>query len=1843
MQAKSPKTTTPDFRYPETVMKNATIQYKNALKSGNGQDLVDGIVKFSLAKSKISADYMPELIHLTDSIAGITTDKCIRALLYSLEADMCLHVYDSFRYKINSRTEIKDSIPTDIMEWSRQNFIDETCRLVTLALADKKELAAANVKDYKKIIVSPKVLPEFAPSLYDMIAYQSIRQLGEVCKVPTLPLREFTNYKAFITHPTKISDTAVNAIFSIYASLLELHKNDDAAFIYADLKRLDDTFEMTISSGYEKAEEKHAEALLELYNKYAGNQYATEILVKLSTVSDNQEKVYALCQQQVKKFPAYPRIAALKNFIAQYEQQSVSIFYPSCVTSADSIQLEITAKNVEAMTVRAYKLPFRTNYDSKFLSQLSKFKVAKTQSFHFNLDDSTHISKTALFPNLSPGNYLIVAEFTDRKTKEKVRSSYKYGNNVINVSDVKIFHSNINGEVRIYAINAQFGKPLMQAKLHFIDKDEKESIQKTNRYGYAVIPQTKANGTIRIYATYANDTTQVQSFFNYQSRTTQAHRRASVYTDLAVYRPGDTVKFAVIAYDTDSAGVCVSSRHTVTAKLFNANSKQIDEFSLVTDEFGRADSAFILPKEGLTGRFSIRIVDNSPKQTIATNYFNVSEYKAPTFYVELDRAESNLTNNDSLRVCGKAATYAGFPIANAKVSYELTPHYYYFCPESNESASGEATTDEQGRWSLPISDDIFGGDEKYGSFRLTVTVTSENGESQTLTESIGIGTKLHIEWMRDRFLVPRDSKEPAFLVKDINEKQVATDCSYSLEKGNKTVATGMVNSSNPVIDFSNIPSGQYDLTLALSNGQNTNDTQKIIVYRQSDLEPPVETPLWIPETTVHCDAEGNYSVKLGNSHDGYIFAAAYNDNKVFYENWHFFESGMHELAGKAQFGKDCDRANLYLIGIHNNRIEERTVTLVAATPKDSVKIVTETFRDNLVPGSKETWKLRISGNNGKHYTGAVIANMYDAALNKIAANRYYFYIQKLWKTQFSTNINRSYNLSLSASSTIKSLNTPNFTLPELNYYGQSFGYPAVEELRLFSVAEMKGEMKGVMEAKAAHFADTGNAAEDSTLSESVVVATGSPQEGELHSSDSEFQFRNDDIKTAFFLPALVTDENGEVTIQFDVPNRNTQWQFSAIAYTADMKYDVLNRLVTASRPLMVQSNLPRFIRTGDDTAIRATVMNKSDKQITASIAIEWFDLQTGNAIKAEELQKEISANGSTTVETEIKAPEGLDFIGYRIKASTDEYSDGEQHFIAVLPATADVVEAEPFYLNAGQNKWEAKLPKFAKNGKLTFEYSDNPTWYVATALPSVLSTSETASAIASNYYLTVVADNIVSNNPDIAQAIKHWNETKELKSNLQKNTDLKTLSLDNTPWVQTAETESDMMAKLIELTYPATLQYREQKALVALKDLQNADGSFSWFKGAEGSAFLTESILSYFGSLQELGYAKNDMLANDIVKKAIDFRDNDIIKALRRAEKPENLYSNYKRYIYIRSMFSVPLPSELQPVKLSTLNAAIKNWGNYDAAEKAETAIMFANYGKKDIASQIVESLRQSARKSENKGMYWDLENTDKVSTAATAVRAFHKLNPDDSDIDRIRQWLLLQKETQFWGSSVAAINAIDALLATGTKWTNTERKTPEIKIGNIRIEADNADAYFGYLKRSIDLDASKGNKLTIHREGNNPAWGAIYCQYNAPMKEIMKQSSPEIKVDKQFFIYRNGKLESTPESTFRIGDRVQVRVTIRTERDLDFAAFTDDRAACFEPVDQLPVYERIDGVRCYRETRDSATNIFFSSLRKGTYVISYDVTVNNAGQFNSGITTVQCQYAPQIVAHSAGSLLEVK
>ena len=748
----------------------------------------------------------------------------------------------------------------------------------------------------------------------------------------------------------------------------------------------------------------------------------------------------------------------------------------------------------------------------------------------------------------------------------------------------------------------------------------------------------------------------------------------------------------------------------------------------------------------------------------------------------------------------------------------------------------------------------------------------------------------------------------------------------------------------------------------------------------------------------------------------------------------------------------------------------------------------------------------------------------------------------------------------------------------------------------------------------------------------------------------DIQMRTSDISTALWAPELTTDENGEVSITFNAPLMNTTWMFKAIAYTHDLHTaSIINEIITA-KPIMVKARLPRFVRSSDDAALSASLMNATDSTQRCTAIVELFNPKTNETVMSQEFEISLAGRETKTLEIQWEVPDELPFVGYRVKAATTQFGDGEQQLLPILPSVSPVIETKPFYLQPNEST-ELTFDGSKKGNKLTLEFCNNPIWYCLTALPSIKTDDDlTASALAHSLYALTVAQGIVAQNDSIKAAIEYWSSNPEdstLISQLQRNSDLKIGTLLASPWIDEADRQTLRMQQIINLVDSVTTEDEIQNIIKKLQSLQMHDGGWTWFKysGCKSSMQVTNEILQLFGELKHLGYLPDDASINAMIEKALAYYDNNIVKEYDQLKDKDNLNSFYP-FAYVRSLFpEYKSSSKANDILYKTLKDMEKGWKNdLGIAEKTYCELTLHRYGKDKIARNIMESIRQFSITDSN-GTRWDnmsgiAGQFNKLSVTSLILQAFGEICPTDRDyIDSIRQWILLQKQSTDWGNYSMAADAVYAILSTGSKWTGNQ-PTPSITINGKPLQYVPSDKYLGYFRKQ--LDASTDLHLSINRaHASSPAWGTVYAQFKSEMATVKAYSIDELSIEKQLCKLDGSKLDD--KASLHVGDKVLVRMVIKNKRDLEYVTVNDERASCCEPANQLSSYTVSDGIGYYRETKDSATRLFFNFLPKGTHVITYEVSITAAGLYNLGIATIQSQYAPEITAHSAGDKILVE
>ena len=1857
-----------DFNFPQDVSKEALADLDKALKAGDGQLTVDALVRYGIAQSGISQDNMDDIISRIETTINKEKQPHIRALLYHLEA----LVYKGYRDRYarwSDRQNPVGELPTDISEWDNYQFDMKITELVEKSLAQPDALKAVTVTSLPGIIKCNKLGATFVPTLHEFLLMMGKEILSSL-SIDNEDLK--TRVKA-----DWLATTQGNVPAHIYA------------LIYT---------QPTIT--------------LETYKQYQDNEHCAYMHDFIQW--EDNKVYYKVLKEYLARFPNSVFSTTVKNHLTQLESKNVHIVYPTVRSSSDNITVTANVQNANSFIIEVYRIPDEILKSNKYrftksqLQFISRHPVTVQGNVPFNAGNVETI-----LPPLPYGAYILVPEIEGDAQKSGEPDIIR--NSMLKVTDIALFTVSRNDQKNLVAaVDINTGKPLPQVTI----KDEKDQTWGiTGDSGIIVVPDFKDDK----YSRSSHQLTGVKGDDHYANPVNYStiHERdntsntATVYTDLGVYRPGETVQWAAIVYSESQKGRQALAGKTVDVHFNDSNDEPIDTLTLTTDEFGRIEGSFLVPKDRMNGRFWIHVIETRAKGAnhfydhLANKAVNVSEYKTPTFEVTFPDARHNYVAGQPVKVTGKVMTYSGLPVQNTEVRLSLIQNEWSWWWWRMNYDNGEhlqdttVVTDEQGNFTIEFAPDLFEENDDYRpgkrcwahyNYQVTATVTTDAGETHEESTSFIVGTRRGIELgseNNDIYLNNKPIKLP-LKYNTTDEEHPDTWCTWEVTplEAKEPVLTGNLNTADPTIDLTRLPSGQYKLKLHIldaEEGEEDVDAERIItIYRKGDKHPPVkDCPMWLTplEQTVDKKNMGHITVRVSTP-KAYIYYVASTWDMVLAQGWLTYDKGMHDftVALPKVAGNDV---TIKFITYYGTKLWEETVTLQNPYKAEAVNVTATSFRDKLVPGNMEHWTLSITDQNGKPVRAAMMLDMFDKAIASIADNNWGF---NNWRPNFNAFRINATSLGGTQSSwaswTGKMLDyngEASVQLPWLYTYQQGFfkyGYGrgrmmmkgrqlndvTAQENAVMSVSleESEATLDEVMvvaygTAKKSSYTGGNNTKEDKRLftgdTESVEEAAVAVNETNLN----HVTLRESDVKTALWMPLLTSDDKGNVQVEFEAPNFNTTWITQAVAWDKKMTGSTWLAEVLTQKPLMVRSNMPRFLRQGDKATLAATVQNATDEASACDAVIELFDPRSGDIYATRKFNLQLDPSGSQAVTIDWQVPDTIAMVGFRIKAANNRFGDGEQVMVPVLTTISPVIETEPFYIEAAQSHYEAPLPQFPKDARVTLEYCDNPVWYCVLALPTIFSDNyQVATHAAHSLFALQVAQGVAKAQPQIKEAVTYWKEHNEdsvLVSMLQKNQDLKIGTLLASPWMREADRQTLRMSKLNELFDEAIVKKEYEKIITALQSLQMGDGGFTWFRypGCKSNAWTTGSVLQLIGEIKHLGYLPDDSRLTTMINRAVAYYDNETVRLFNEAKKyNKEPYGQFTTYAYTRTLY----PEVKQQSKASAdlfkkvVQFMDKNWSKgITLKQKAYYAMTLNRNGYQKTARSIVESIRQFAVVKPNLGMYWDNLQTghgwwelDKVAYTSTILQAMSEVDPRQQEIDLVRKWILLMKQSNDWGTYSLAADAVYSILSTGSQWLDRST-SPVITIAGQPVNLDKMAQWLGYFRTT--LPATTIGNVVIDRSGNGPAWGAIYSQFKAPMTQVKEKAIEEVSISKEYYAYaQDGSLHKT--EAFKVGDKVKVRVIIKTNKDMDFLTITDERAACFEPVDQLSGYRSEDRTWFYQETKDTQTNVFINSLNKGTHIIGYDVWVTNPGEFTSGIATIQCQYAPQLSAHSAGKMIQV-
>lgn len=1883
----------PDFAYPKNVKKDADKALASAVASGDWQKATLAAIQTVTASNLISNDSAAESISRLERLTQQAPAEWQPALML-IEADIYNSIYDDIRWKANDRQLPADSIPSSPYEWSRDIFAEKVLSLCG-SILDNHANDGKPLKTWSGILADTESAFHYGMTIDEFLAGKCADVLNYYADETQDVIPFFPGESAPSTPGQKCRmlrnlaiDMLIDKTSARSQSVLE------AKAIIKKTGYLPYSLQMrSLMSALKKMNGTEGEQLI---LSSLESHLAPEEVIDGNPSGIDRKEYAALLRQSIKAFPKGVYVNALKNILANLTNPNVEIKYCSQYLSSSDITLDVTLSNCNESYILVYDYSKYRNASRipDYRQMAANCRLVKAVKVAAQGEAPFSAKVTAEVGKLSAGLYTIVPSATPGSKGIYSSIARQTWHQPFAVSDISVLTlDNLDATSRVFVVDAADGHPIEGAKLELYSRERYNSPRKliatlsTNADGFATV--SDKNCTIEASYQGSRWTDGVRIYNTAVRKDTTLYHRVSILPDRSIYHPGDSINAVFIAYSSKSTSLSIDKNRKYTIRLNDANGKTVASQDAVTDRFGRATVAFRIPQSGMLGNWNLYATDDNGK-SYDYAYFQVADYVAPTFFISPDKSEDEVSAGDVVTLKGQVLTYSGMPVADAKVNYTVRyrPPMRWYAP-SGASYDSSVTTDAEGKYSITLpTANLKDTQFERGVFTVSFSATSPAGETQSgPMMQFALGQEYYIDSpdAGKEYEISGAMPSLTFNVKNMLGNDVTKRLRFSLknEASGEIAAEGEFDSPRLTLPDKSYQSAAYSLSVSLLDDNTVKVNIPITMWRESDSTAPAGTKLWIPRKNYHAKpGETSTSITIGSGvPDRWIPVVVSGDNKILDFKWLHVVKENVSLPVALPSGPGMNLLDVNFISDLSSANER--IHLYSAESSDMLQITTETFRDKISAGDKEHWKFRFDRKYSKVGEIPVLAVMTDAALNHLAPFKWQFNpASGSHADRYATFNNNSWNRTRSKSFSLKDsryLSVKSIISPQINDYGMQWGIG-----RSFStgsvlyatamVDEVKNEVKLTSRAiTSEQKMATGNLAAappvvmESAEEEAADFAAdeaGAYVAGSSSESDSS-NLRESEYPIAFFMPCLTTDSTGMVNIDFTVPNFNTTWAFQLLGYDEDLQTAYKQLETVASKPVMVSTHSPRFLRTGDKIDLTATLYNNTGEDADVAGRIELVNLLSGEIIASEDFAAEsLSASGSRIIVMRWTAPSDVSSVGFRAYAMTSGHRDGEQALLPVLPASSPIVESTPFWLAPEMDKFEIKLPKFKETDRVTLQYCGNPAWYCLTALPDIMqSDSKSVLIKGANLYSNAMAYHLISANSSLKAGLANLLSDKDsefaaLKSNLEKDGNLKISELANTPWVNDAASETLRMSRLSSLLDDADARKTISDQIEALKKLQTSEGGWSWCPDMEPSVFITSILLDNFAMMSRSGALKTFEGTDEMIRAAIGYVDAETLKDYRKYHKKGESLAYLLGWLYTRSCFDSSLiPSgktakALAPVYEKALTDIAAEWKELGIREKANAAVLLSRKGKNRQASEILESLRQYASESPEKGIWFDnlasgIWGASSLQTTAAVLNAFAELKPSDRMVDGLRQWLILGRQVQDWGKNRFNVEVVNAILTSGTDWTDPSASSaPTFVIGSKTLTAPQSAALTGAFTLNLNAKDASSKKLKIKREGNTPAWGGVISQYEAPIKDVKAAEIPELSIRKQVVALvddGNGSLVAKEGLALSKGMKVRVTLTITNSRDMDYVAITDERSACLEPNDQLSHYTGSDGVRYYKEVRNENTNLFIEYLPKGHHVISYDCTASQDGIFSCGIATIQSQYSPLVVAHSAAEILEVE
>lgn len=1888
---------------PRSVIKIADQIFVKAVAEKNSPQMLKAFIYRANTNLRLDADSLYSQISGIERWEKTTDNKLDKAILNSMLAELYLNFVQENSWDLKKRSNIADDTSEDIREWGLNKFTEKIYTAIRASIKEKELLFKTSTYGYKPAVELGVTSDFFKHNFYNLLAYPALSYLSMMQNIDQENQPNEYSYldKLFCPtdtfvrqsiHPFNKND-AFAAQIQIYQDLLSFYIATDnvEAIILTEKKRLaylddilSDNYRYNINDLNVKFYKKQLLDIADLLlAKYASNPLSVEIaLFKIEQLIDNKKLVLALqlANETISKFPKYARINAIIQKRDEILSPELSATMPKVIYPNSSFNLKVSHMNLNGFTVNIYSIPSSVNQNDNSYIQKKLYLVNKklVSTVKYSLIPPTdYQEKDTVIKVAAPPVGLYVVEVSPDGNVKKVDGEFMIS------SAIKVLSRRIpNDKLQIITLNSSTGQPIADVNVTLFKNSKGKDIKVvdliTDKEGSLLVNDNQYNRakvTKGIDNALPNVSLSNSSYYYREARGEDEDESFTILTDRSLYRPGQTVYVKGIAYTTVGDKAQVVPNKEVKIKLHNASGKQIAEKSVRTNEFGSCTAEFVLPTNSLNGNFRLETEDGSTS-------IRVEEYKRPSFELSFQPLEGSYSFNDSVKVKGAAKMFSGAALQGSTIKYTINRNkrnwWARYNNETNEILRGEVIVNAKGEFEIPfrlIADTLALDNDSYYSYEVNASLTDGAGETQTAQTSVGVGSHSVILSVDKLNEVCKDKPiKLTFNADNLNGLPVSVKGNYQLFEKDKKAAllTGEFtsNKSQELSTWQNLPSGEYKLVLSANDDKGRQSTfeGEFALYSINDKKSPVSKPIWCKLMNETFFTNEPATLLFGSKEkDLYVLYDVFANGKQIDSRKLLLSDEVQRFVFeyKEEYG---DGVYVNFCFVRNDQTYQEGVRITKPLPDTKLDLKWDVFRDKLKPGQKETWKLTIKDSKSAAVKAELMAKMYDASLDKI------------WKIDQSLGVNFGRSVSsFSWDSPYNESNYFNINQGLLVAVNSDYKFSLLMFDEIYSIKQYKEELMSKKVSTLSSEEVTSECASVKGLDmcdvKSVDIVDrqmGAKKEEKL----STILVRQNFNETAFFYPQLRTNEKGEVSFEFTMPESLTRWKFSGIAHTKEMKVGTIEAEAVTSKDFMLSPNMPRFVRVGDKTSIAARVINLSDKEIKAEVKMQLFDPATEMVLSTQREWVIVKAHETAHATFNFIADETQSLLGCRLVADGGSFSDGEQQLLPVLSNKQLLTETIAMPIRGNQTREFSlkelfnKDSKTATNRKLTVEFTGNPAWLALQSLPSLTNpTNENAISWATAYYANSIAASIMNAQPRLKAVFEQWKSegvTKEtLWSNLQKNQEVKNILLEESPWLTDANTEAEQKQRLATLFDLNTVQYKNSQAIDKLKDLQLYNGSWSWYKGMNGSRYITQFVLETLGRLTLLTNQPLDAEISKMQQHAFTYLHNEMVTKYKAIKNKKAYYGNSiglddesLHYLYLCTLTNQPIPANAKEAYSYFLSHVSTTMTNQTLMGKAISAVVLNKAGKMSDAEGFMNSIKEYAIHTDEMGMYYSTSVNpyswygNKIKMQTAILEALDIVSHDEASVEEMKIWMLKQKQAQSWDSPLSTVNAVYALLKRGTDLL-ANKGDVELSFAKqvIRTHEDAKSDIptIGYIKKNFDDKASttKLDKIKVVKKDAGIAWGAVYAQYQE-LTDKVQQQGKELNVNKQLYVERtvNGSKLLLPLATtadVKIGEKVISRMVIKVDRDMDFVQLKDQRAACFEPMNAISGYRYDGGTSYYISIKDASTNFFFDSLDKGVYTLEHSFVVTRAGDYSSGIATLQSAYAPEFASHSSSERVVVK